>query len=438
MPKAKLTKRVVDGAVPGTKQVLIWDTEVQGFGLRVTPANAKSYILNYRISTGRERRHTIGRHGSPWTCDAARGEALKLLRGLASGIDPLDAKSDARAATTVADLIAQYLTDGPTELPNKKASSWERDTSGLRRHVLPLIGTKPIKALTASDLARLQADIAAGKSAADVKTGPRGRAIIRGGRATASRTLAVVGAMLEFAVRRGMISSNPAKGVKLLKVENRERFLSEREILLIADAMMLLETEGALNATMAVAIRLLMLTGCRRDEIRTLRWSWVDLDRGCIRLPDSKTGAKIVPLASSAADLLRDLPRRSDFVLPSSRADGPIVGIQKAWDRVRRRATEIGRERAVELGEPVTRAPDLTAVRLHDLRHTFASVAVASGASLYLVGKALGHRQASTTQIYAHVGDDPLRALADRTGAQIAAAMQADMRHTAAQKVEAL
>lgn len=418
----KLTKRVVDSTLPGPKQVLVWDSVVKGFGLRVT-AGAKSYFLNYRDATGRERRFTIGRHGSPWTCEEARNEASKLLRGLASGDDPLQKKADARTVTTISDLVDLYLTEGPMERPNKKATSWERDRSGLRRHVTPLIGTRSVSTLTSADLSKLQADIAAGKTSADVKTGSRGRAIVRGGRATASRTLAVVGAMLEFGVRRKLLPSNPAKGVKLLKIASRERFLSEAEIVLLADAMAVMEGEGALNPTMAAAIRLLMLTGCRRDEIRTLKWSWVDMDGAFLRLPDSKTGAKVVRLGSAAVQVLRSLPRASEFVLPSSRSEGHIIGLQKAWDGVRHRATLLGRERIISRGSAADEATDLTKVRLHDLRHTFASIAVAGGASLYLVGKALGHKQASTTQIYAHVNDSPLHALADQTGARIAAAM---------------
>ena len=166
------------------------------------------------------------------------------------------------------------------------------------------------------------------------------------------------------------------------------------------------------------------MTGCRRNEIRSLQWDWGDFDRGCLRLPDSKTGAKIVPLAAVALALLSALPRTSPFVLPSSRSDGHIVGLQKAWDKVRVRATELARERATAAGEPPERALNLSDVRLHDLRHSYASFAVADGATLFLVGKVLGHRQTRTTEVYAHLHDDPLRAVADRTGAKIAEMMR--------------
>ncbi len=165
-----------------------------------------------------------------------------------------------------------------------------------------------------------------------------------------------------------------------------------------------MEAEFALPATAAAAIRLLLLTGCRKSEILSLRWEFVDFDRGCLSLPDSKTGARTIPLAAPALEIFAGLPRTSEWVLPTAKGDGHYVGLGKAWERVRSRA-------------------GLDGVRTHDLRHSFASFAVADGATLYLVGKVLGHRQARTTEVYAHLHDDPVRAVADRTAARIAAAM---------------
>ena len=421
----KLTKRIVDATLPGPAQVFVWDSEVKGFGLRVTPAGSKAYVLNFRNAARRSRRYTIGKHGSPWTCEEARNKAVELLRGLATGADPLEAKFGSKTVTTVEELVGIDLKEGPVDKPNKKLSSWATDELNLRRHVVPLLGSRPVSSLTSADVSRLQNDIVAGRTKANVKTGHMGRAIVRGGRGTAARTVAVLGAMFEFAVRRGFLTSNPAKGVQIGKGIPRERFLTDREVAALADALRELEQTGSLTTVMANAIRLLLLTGCRRNEIRSLRWSWVDLVRGCLRLPDAKNGAKVVPLATVAVELLASLERTSQFVLPSSRNDGHIVGIQKAWVRVRTRATELARARALADGDSVDRAPDLTAVRLHDLRHSFASFAVADGASLFIVGKVLGHKQTSTTEIYSHLGDDPLRAVANRTGARIAAAMKA-------------
>jgi integrase len=148
-----------------------------------------------------------------------------------------------------------------------------------------------------------------------------------------------------------------------------------------------------------------MLTGCRKTEILSLRWEWVDFERGCLRLPESKTGAKVVPLAAAALELLSELRRTSEYVLPAARGDAHYTGLQKDWERVRVRAGLLG-------------------LRLHDLRHSFASFAVADGNTLFMVGKVLGHKQARTTEVYAHLADDPVRAVADRTAARIAAAMK--------------
>lgn len=416
----KLTKRLVDAVEATAAQTLTWDTEVKGFGLRVTPAGAKSYILNYRNADGRSRRFTIGKHGSPWTCEQARSKAIDLLRDLSAGIDPLETKASVRNVTTVADLIRMYLDEGPASKPNKKASSWNTDASNLNRHVLPLLGRRNIKALTTSDVERLQADVAAGKTAVDEKTGKQGRAIVKGGKPTAARALAVFGAALQFAVDRKLLLANPAKGVPLLKGKKRERFLVDREVVALADGLSSLEAELAISTGMANAIRLLMLTGCRKSEILSLQWDWVDFDRRCLRLPDSKTGAKIVPLAAAAVELLAAIERTSSYVLPSKTGTGRIVGLQKAWDKLRTHATRLARENAKAAGEPIQRAPDFSNVRLHDLRHSFASYAVQDGATLYVIGKVLGHKQTKTTEIYAHLHDDPLRAVADRTGEKIA------------------
>jgi integrase len=211
--------------------------------------------------------------------------------------------------------------------------------------------------------------------------------------------------MLQFAVRRKLISTNPAKGIPLLKGEKKERFLSVVEVARLAEAVSGMETARKLSATAAASVRLLMLTGCRKSEILSLRWEWVDFERGCLRLPDSKTGAKMVPLAASAMELLSELPRNAAYVFPAAKGAGHYTGLQKDWERVRLLA-------------------GLPGLRLHDLRHSFASFAVADGNTLFMVGKVLGHKQARTTEIYAHLANDPLRAVADRTAARIAAAMK--------------
>jgi integrase len=250
------------------------------------------------------------------------------------------------------------------------------------------------------------ADIAAGKTATDEKTGPRGRARVRGGQGTANRTTALLSSMLAFAVARGFRPDNPARGIKKYRQRDHDRFLSPEELKTLGEALTLAEADGE-NPFAIGAIRLLLLTGCRKNEILSLRWAWVDFERASLRLPDSKTGAKTVPLAAPALELLRAMPRieGNDHVFPSAKGGGYFVGLQKVWARIRDMAN----------------MPD---VRLHDLRHSFASVGAASGDSLYIIGKLLGHAQSRTTQRYAHLADEPLRAAAERISGQIAAAIK--------------
>jgi integrase len=401
----KLTKRTVDAASPNGPDYFLWDDELPGFGLRVFRSGRKSYVVQYKLGGrgGRTRRMSLGLHGK-LTPDEARKRAAKALGRVAEGADPSAEKAEARNAPTVAMLAEIYLAEGPAEKPNKKASSWNADRSNIVRHVEPLLGKKVVRALTQADIAKFQSDVASGRSKADVKTGKRGRAIVEGGRGTAARSLAVLSAMLQFAVGRRSIEVNPAKGVQPFKGVKKERFLSAGEVASLGDTLRTMEAGLALSRVAAAAVRLLLLTGCRKSEILSLRWDWVDIERSCLRLPDSKTGAKVVPLAQAAVDVLATLPRSSLFVLPAAKGAGHFIGLQKDWERIREKAS-------------------LPGLRLHDLRHSFASFAVADGHSLFMVGKVLGHKQARTTEGYAHLASDPLRVVADRTAATIATAM---------------
>jgi integrase len=289
-------------------------------------------------------------------------------------------------------------------------SSWAADGSNIRRHIKPLLGRKIARSLTQVDVMRFQADVAAGKSKADIKTKKQGRAIVVGGRGTAARSLAVLGAMLQFGVGRKLIEGNPAKGVALFKGKKMERFLSEAEVARWADTVASMERGGSLHPSAAAGLRLLVLTGCRKSEVMTLQWPFVDIEWSCLRLPDSKNGEKIVHLPTAAVDLLASLPRASIWVLLGDKrrrggADGHYTGLQKAWERVREKA-------------------NLPGLRLHDLRRSYASFAIADGQSLFMVARLLGHKQVRTTERYAHLAADPILAAADKTAARISAAMR--------------
>jgi integrase len=411
---ARLTKRTIDALEPNGRDYFVWDEDMPGFGVRVFASGKKSYLVQYR-KDGRSRRVSIGLHGK-LTPDEARLMAKAHLGDVAKGHNPAEERAVIRRDPTVSELCDLYLKEGRAAKPTKKESSWKTDGSNIERHIRPLLGNRKLRSLTKADIQRFQADVSAGKTAKDEKTGKlRGRAIVKGGAGTAARATSILGAMLTFATERSLIPASPARGVKLHPTTRRERFLSTEELVRLGEALLAAETappdaeEGSADllrakeaAPSVAAIRLLMLTGCRKGEITTLQWRFVDWERKLIRLPDSKTGAKVVPLGDSAMDVLAALPREEGdvYVFPSPRKGRHLVGLQKAWERVR----EVAK---------------LTDVRLHDLRHSFASVAVASGFSLFMVGKVLGHKDSRTTEIYAHMADDPLRRVASETADKI-------------------
>jgi len=440
----KLSEKSVEALKAAAEEYCVWDSDVTGFGVRVRTTGAKSFILVYRLG-GKKRKHTMGRPDVAFGVKEARERARDLLRGLRDGIDPATQKALERKAVTVGELVDLYLVEGPALKPEKKAASWTSDKGLFDCHVKPLLGRKLAGGITKVDVAKLQMDIAEGKTARDIKTGHRRRSRVTGGKTVAALTLAVLGAAYQFGIETGRVTVNPVRGVKRFKINRRERYLSERELAAFSEALIAFEAEDPRMSVMADAVRLLVLTGCRKTEILSLQWAWVDSRKSCLRLPDSKTGARIVPLSDTAIALLTrrweagrpepdlrghnsgDRPepkRRSPFVLPAMKGDGHYVGLPHHWEKVRFRADAIARKRAEEAGEHPDDVPTLTDVRLHDLRHSFASFAIADGASLFMVGKVLGHKQSRTTEIYAHLSDDPLKHVANRTAARMGESMQ--------------
>jgi integrase len=403
---ANITKRFVDRLTAGAADVVHWDDALSGFGVRVKPSGAKTYVVQYRNAVGQSKRLTVAKVGV-LTPDEARKEAVAALASVAKGKDPVAEKRAQRADLTVSALVERYLDEGPADKPTKKASSWTVDGSNLRRHVVPLLGRRHLATLTRADVQKFQRDVTEGKTARDVEGArKRGRIRVRGGAGTAWRTTAVLSAMLGWAVGRGLRADNPAEGVQLNKLAKRERFLTDEEVTRLGEALATLQKQGANPASLAI-VRLLLLTGARRDEIAGARWEHVDFQRGVLLLPDSKTGAKAVPLAAPALEVLSKLPRDngSPWVFPAARGEGHHVGVPKVW---RKLSKMIG----------------LKGVRLHDLRHTHASVAVALNQSLFIVGKVLGHKRTQTTEKYAHLALDPVRAAAEQTAQRLAGALK--------------
>ena len=405
MAKGRITKRAVDAAKPAERDTYLWDADLSGFGLKATPAGRKVYLVQYRLGgrKGRTRRVTIGRHGSPWTPESARNEAKRLLGEVGAGRDPAEERTQTRGDLTIAELCDRYIAEG---CATKKPSTVMSDKGRIECHIKPLLGRRKVTSISRPDVTRFLQDVASGKAATDLKT-ESGQPRVKGGKGVATRTVGLLGGIFTFAVEIGLRPDNPVRGVKRFKDKKFERFLSPSELAQLGDALSMAQQDGE-NPFAIAAIRLLVLTGARKSEILTLKWEHVDTERGCLRLPDSKTGAKSIPLGAAALEALSKIPRVEDnpYVIPGLKGRH-LVDLYYNWECIRKRA-------------------GLEDVRLHDLRHSFASMAVAGGSSLYLVGKVLGHEQANTTERYAHLSDDPLKAVADKTAGQIAAAMSGE------------
>lgn len=357
------------------------DSELKGFGIRRQQGGV-FYFVQTRIR-GRLRRMTIGRHGSPWTPETARREAARLLMAIRAGEDPAATRDEARRERmTFADAAERFMELYAPKLKEKTQTGYH---SILRHHILPKLGKRPLDEIGAQDMA---------KAHAAWKSQPR----------TANLALAVTSKILSWSEEQGFraTGTNPCKSVKRYRENKRERFLTRDELRRLGEILDAGEADGTLNRSAVMALRLLVLTGARLSEILTLRWEYVDLERRRIRLPDSKTGAKDIVLNSQAVALLGRLERLGDnpWVLPGHVKGQHLVNLQKPWREIRRRAG----------------IPD---VRIHDLRHSFASIAVDAGGSLPMIGKLLGHRQTQTTARYAHVGRDPAEAVAEAAGRHI-------------------
>lgn len=411
----KITKKVVDAAKPEEKDVFLWDKEARGFGLKTTPAGKKVFIFQYRLRGGINRL-TIGEHLKPWgsdgrplTTERARKQA-EIYRGqVNAGDDPRDAKADSEKNITITELCDKYLKDAPGIILKgkkrpKKESTLKTDKSNIESHIKPLLGKKRIQSITKTDVEKFQRDVAAGKTAKDVTPKDGQRVIVKGGVGTAGRATAILGTLFAYAISERYCDQNPVRGVTINTPASRERQLNAEELKRLGEALEAFDEE---QPTAVAVLRLLLLTGARRNEILSLKWEWVDIENRVLSLPDSKTGKKTIHLPAPALKVLSDIKevKGSPFVFPAMRGDSHYVGLPKVWRLIRKKA----------------KLPDL---RIHDLRHGYASLAVAGGDSLFLVGKVLGHRQAKTTEKYIHLPEDPVRAVADRTAGKIDAALK--------------
>ena len=365
MATGKINKRSIDALSPGDKDAYLWDSTVKGFALKVTPRDTKTYLFEYKDRSRKTRRVTIGHHGV-LTADQARERAKTLAAEVELGGD-IEAR---RKAKTLHDY-----------------RGW------VGRHIVPEIGSMKVSDVQVQDVEKIVRDLSNHPT-------------------TANRVLAVISSMFTFAIRRHLVRDNPARGIEKNQEKKRKRHLSAEELLRLGKVLLAAEERGD-NQTGINAIRFLLFTGMRRGEVETFRWSFVDWHYSRVHLPDSKSGEKVLPIGQPGIDLLtliRESQKQTGthdengYVFPSAKANGHLVGLPKMWRKWR---SEAG----------------LEDVRIHDLRHSFASVGASSGTPLFVIGGILGHKSTATTDRYAHLQDDPARTAADSISTTIAAAL---------------
>ncbi len=377
---SKLTKKLIESTLPQDKDLILWDSEVNGFMCKITPKGNRSYFLYYRTQDRRQRRPKISDHGI-MTCEQARSIAQRWLLEVSQGKDPSAEKQELRAMPTLKELADQYMKE---HAPRKKTASRKEDQRLWQQHILPNLGGLKASSLTRSDIAKLHHSL---------QHLP----------ITANRVLSLLSKALNLAELWGYRPnhSNPCLHIKKYPEQKRERFLSQEEMTRL---MVVLEEEQkkSSNPWAIYAIRLLLITGCRLNEILTLKWEEVDVANQCLRLSDSKTGKKLIYLSKAALDLLEHIPRHkgNPYVICGEKINSHLVNLQKPWRRIR---TKVG----------------LNDVRIHDLRHTFASIAASKGLSLPIIGALLGHKQTQTTARYAHLIGQPLIEASEKISAHI-------------------
>jgi len=404
-----ITKRIVDGAELKPKRYEIWDSDLSGFGLRISPSGNKSYILRYRPEGGGrsapKRFLTIGKHGV-FTPEQARTKARKILGAVLNGDDPAKELKSKRNELTLRELIDFYDQEGANHLKDRTK---QYTLSRLRNHAVQLLGNRKITDIRVSDVERMIKHVAAGKTARTLNAGSRKQSIFRGGSGAAAKVARDLSAVFTFAIREELLSVNPCLAARKPKDGKRDRYLKMYEVVRLGDALKAVEKDGA-NKMATNIIRLLLLTGCRRDEIAGLKWSEVDFENSCLRLEDTKTGKSIRPMGAPALTLLSQQSRilETEYVFPSIGGANAgktfYQGTKRIWKRVRKLA-------------------NLEDVVIHTLRHTVGSAAVSAGESLAITGALLGHVNSRSTDIYAHVAEDPAKRAADRVSATLSSAL---------------
>lgn len=368
MPTARINKRSVDAASPLAKDDYLWDDQLRGFGLKITPAGSKIYLIQYNLygRAGRTRRVKVGAHGV-LTAEQARAEAKKLLGDVAAKRDPAESRAKAKAQRALGAAVDLFLDEhADAKLKSSTAEEYRRL---MHLHLPERLRSRPLGNVERADIATLHLKL-------------------RDKPYQANRLLAVLSKFFNWAEVQGLRAdaTNPCRHIKKYRERKRERFLTEHELERLGEVLAKAEREELASPWVIAAIRLLILTGARLSEIRKLLWSEVDLSRRMLRLHESKTNEKTIYLSDAAVEILALVPRLDDnpHVICGDKIGSCLVNLQKPWRRIRQMA-------------------DLDDVRIHDLRHSFASFAAARGHSLTIIGALLGHKHPSTTARYAHL-----------------------------------
>jgi integrase len=408
VPTIRLTKRAVDQLLPPYKTTIYYDADLKGFGLRITAAGARAWIVEYRPHGGGRRvaskRMTIGAIGT-LTPEQARRKARELLAAARLGGDPAGERNRRRQLPTLAEAAERFLLEQAGRLKPRTLVNYELY---FRRHAVPILGNTKLDDVKPADILRLH------------------RAVGHSQPVTANRVVRALSSLYKHAQEVGLTERgcNPASGLKLFREQARERYLGAAELERLGAALREAETIGLpwaadeksskhrpkgdqrtmISPFATAAVRLLLFTGCRLREVLYMRWEDVDFVRGYVLLPTTKTGKRYVVLNSPALQVLSELPRLSRYVIAGMDPTRPRSDLNRPW-------------------AAITRHAGLSELRLHDLRHSFASVGAGDGLSLAVVGKLLGHAKAASTERYAHIDTAPLRRASDAIAGQIAAAL---------------
>ena len=368
-------------ALSAARDTVVWDRALTGFGVRVYPSGAKVYVVQTRGPEG-SRRITVGRHGVIGAGEARRRATLIIAR-IRAGEEPVP-EAKKTESITVAALAERYLREHVAVRCKPTTATQYR--LAIERYIVPALGALPVSALGRSQVADLQHALSDRPAMANL-------------------VIATLSRMIDQAIAWGVAGeiTNPCRSAPKYRTRRRERFLTDAEFRRLGSTLDELEATGRLSPHAAAALRLLMLTGCRRNEILTLRWEDVRLEAQELRLSDSKTGPRTVSLSPEAAQVLASIERLpgNPWVIPGTKPGARLSSLFEPWRKVRARA-------------------GLDDVRLHDLRHSFASRALALGESLPVIAKLLGHAQIQTTARYTHLTRDAVKDAATRVAKGIA------------------